>query len=768
MENKSLILVSNSVSRFPSDMKKSPGLLYQMLTEYLFIIKKTMMEKAFPRAAYVVQPVIIDWLSTDESKQLIEQYFLDSLQEERKAENNRVEELYTAWVSIERDIPAMFNKLQEQGRIRIIPAAAVNFPLTHLLTDWGIQFLIDQSIRLYQQHFSQPAKGFWIPGCAYTPGIDLYLIKSGIEYTFISPATFSYSEKEMDTEVLKTPRGLRLIPVGKDLSHNYIHIIDSDSEMVDILQQGGFNDYNEQKLLNSTAALTRAGFGYLGMEEGQRILPDEVLIHMREMHGMEKSLQEINEDGMESPRIFSQMAREWLSSLRYLAVEQELDAASLQAFRQLHDHLTNEIEDSHFLEYRESLEYLPLELAKFSVGNSLRADKQQTVLLLSWEYPPNIVGGLSRHVHDLSVSLVKKGCKVIVLTAATNGVPDYEINEGVHVYRTGPLHPMEEDFLQWVFQLNLSFIEKAGEIFEKEAIHLVHAHDWIVGKSAVLIKNHYHIPLLTTIHATENGRNQGIFTDLHKRIHEEEKILVNASNQLIICSEHMKDELSQLDPPAHLPVTVIPNGVNLKNVLSDESGQVNSTFDDVRYYFSIGRIVHEKGFDTIIETAERISEDQSIHFVIAGKGPLLEQYRNKVTEKGLEQYVHFLGYVSDEERNAYLFKSEAVIFPSIYEPFGIVALEAMAAKKAVIASRTGGLTNIVEHGHAGLLFEPGDSGSLANAILSIEESNEMKVQMGENGFKMAEIMFSWERISQQTIGIYEEMIIQHKVEGALS
>jgi 1,4-alpha-glucan branching enzyme len=768
MENKSIILLSNSVSRFPSDMKKSPSLLYKMLTECLFIIKEAMLEKASPRMAYVIQPVMIDWLSTDESKQLIEQYFLDSLQEERKAEDNKVEELYTVWVSIERDIPAMFNKLQEQGRIRIIPAAAANFPLTHLLTDWGIQFLIDQSIQLYKKHFSHTAKGFWIPSCAYTPGIDLYLLNSGIEYTFISSVTFSYSEKERDADVLKTPRGLRLIPVGRDLECKYMLIHDVGSDINGFFQQTEAADFNELDVLNNTAALTRAGFGYLGMEEGQRILPDEVLIHMRELHGMEKSLKEISEVETENPRIFRQMAREWLSSLQQLNGEHRLDAAKLQAFRQLQDHLNHKIEDSHLLEYRESLEYLPLELDKVLVKHFLKDDKQQTVLLLSWEYPPNIVGGLSRHVHDLSVSLVKKGCKVIVLTAATSGVPDYELNDGVHVYRTGPLHPMEEDFLQWVFQLNLSFIEKAGEIFEREDINLVHAHDWIVGKSAVLLKDHYNIPLVTTIHATENGRNQGIFTDLHRRIHEEEKKLVKSSNQLIICSEHMREELSQLEPPAHLSVSVIPNGVNLKNVLSDEECQANSTFNNVKYYFSIGRIVHEKGFETIIETAERISEEQSIHFVIAGKGPLLEQYRNRVTAKGLGQYVHFLGYVSDEQRNAFLYNSEAVIFPSIYEPFGIVALEAMAAKKAVIASRTGGLKNIVEHGHAGLLFEPGDSVSLANAILSMEESKDIKEQMGENGYKMAEIMFSWERISKQTLGIYEEMIIQHKVEGALS
>ncbi|EDL64430.1 glycosyltransferase family 4 protein [Bacillus sp. SG-1] len=771
MENISVLKLSNTVSRFPSDIKRSTKFVYELMNECLLIVKRV--QEGNPGIAYVVNPLVIDWLSTEEAKEIIEQFFMTSMQENRHKENGNIEELYSIWMNIQRDVPSALNTLQEQSRLTVIPSAVTNFPVTHLLTGWGIEMILQHSVQLHNKHFEKRLRGFWLPKCAYTPGIDLFLTELGIEYSFISRSTFEYSERDdMNSSILRTPRGLRLIPVDLDMNDKPIVIradaFENMNQFTDVLQEAGFrvNHFEENSFLTKHGALTRAGFGFMGMEQGVRVISDEALVNMREMHNMERTLRDISSSASYPPKVVQQLVREWISSLHHLETKNELDSSCLQAFKELSQQKTG-LENSRLLEYRESLEHLPVVLGETGTREKISvSSKEQTVLLLSWEYPPNIVGGLSRHVHDLSKSLVKKGCKVIVLTASTDSVPEYEVDEGVHVYRTGPLHPMEEDFLNWVFQLNLSFVEKASEIFGKEQIDLIHAHDWIVGKSAGMLKDHYGVPLVTTIHATEAGRNQGIFNNLQQRIHEEEKKLVAASNQVIICSDHMKEELLQLEPRDNLAVSVIPNGVNLQNVFPDNHYPLKESFSDKKYYFSIGRIVHEKGFETIIETADLISKEKNIHFVIAGKGPLLEQYRLLVKERGLEEFVHFLGYVSDPERNALLFQSEAVIFPSIYEPFGIVALEAMAARKAVIASKTGGLKSLVNHGYAGLLFDPGNPESLISCILDLEETDGMKKEMGENGYKLAEMMFSWERISKQTIEVYEESTLNYKVEGS--
>jgi 1,4-alpha-glucan branching enzyme len=685
----------------------------------------------------------------------------------------KMKELYSVWKRIDGDIPSALNKAQQEKGITIIPSLLVNFPVTHLLTGWSIEMQLTQSLHLYNKHFEKNARGIWLPKCAYTPGIDLFLTEQGIDYTFVSKTTFEYSEREdRSTSSLRTPRGLKLFPVNINTKDFHIRITDGSQgnveKQIDQFLDNGYTivPFVEEDMLNQQDSLTRAGFGYQGMDHGEEILSDQVLVNMRKLHAMEPVMKELSASKEFPPRVLKQLIREWNFCLHDMANNREVDSACLQAFKELSDPRQRS-EDTHLLGYREGLEYLPIQHGVPQAKDKPSASKQQTVLMLSWEYPPNIVGGLSRHVHDLSKSLVKKGCKVIVLTASTEGVPEFEEDEGVLVYRTGPLHPMEEDFLHWVFQLNLSFIEKAGEIFIKENIDLIHAHDWIVGKSAEVVKSHYHVPLLSTIHATEAGRNQGIFTELQVKIHEEEKKLVALSDHVIICSNHMKEELFLLEPRDNLPVSIIPNGVNLTSVYQDKRNPLNERYNGRRYYFSIGRTVHEKGFETIMETALLISKEKDIHFVIAGKGPLLEEYRRQVKEKGLDDYVHFVGYVSDAERNTLLFHSEAVIFPSIYEPFGIVALEAMAARKAVIASKTGGLKALVEHGHAGLLFDPGHAESLKSCILTLEQSRTMKNEMGENGYKMAERMFSWERISKQTVQIYEELSLQHKVEGSL-
>ncbi|RIW31052.1 glycosyltransferase [Bacillus salacetis] len=775
MEKKSLslLVLSNTISRFPSDLKKNTDFIYQLMDECLLLIQRGRKESA--GIAYVMNPLVVDWLSTEEAKVQIERLFMVSMQENRIKKQENIEELYTIWMKINCDIPSALNKLQEDKKMTVIPSLLVNFPVTHLITGWAIEMLLTQSLYLYNKHFEKQARGIWLPHCAYSPGIDLFLKEQGLDYTFVSHTTYEYSEKDdRRSAVLRTPRGLSLIPVDIRTKDFHMHTVDGLSsradELIEELIDKGYSiePFIEQTMLNQQDSLTRAGFGYLGMDEGKAILSDGVLVLMRELHTLEQKIKEWKTPQKSQPRVYKQLIREWMACLHYLITYEELDSTCLQAFMELSQQKQIS-ENIHLLEYREGLEYLPLQIGESrpSEEKVLSPNRQPTVLMLSWEYPPNIVGGLSRHVHDLSKSLVKKGCRVIVVTASAESAPEFEEDEGVQVYRTGPLHPIEEDFLHWVMQLNLSFIEKTAEIFVKENIDLVHAHDWIVGKAAEMVKRHYHIPLLTTIHATESGRNQGIFTELQKRIHEEEKNLVALSDQVIICSDHMKEELLQLEPKDQLPISVIPNGVYLNSVFQDDRYPLNEALLGKNYYFSIGRTVHEKGFETIIETSLLISKEKNIHFVIAGKGPLLEEYRRRVKEKGLDDFVHFVGYVSDAERNTLLFHSEAVIFPSIYEPFGIVALEAMAARKAVIASKTGGLKSLVEHGNAGLLFDPGNAESLKSCILELNQSNSLKTKMGDNGYKMAEMMFSWERISKQTMEIYEELTLQHRVEGSL-
>ncbi|OIU70966.1 hypothetical protein BHE18_18715 [Rossellomorea aquimaris] len=404
-----------------------------------------------------------------------------------------------------------------------------------------------------------------------------------------------------------------------------------------------------------------------------------------------------------------------------------------------------------------------LDLSQNSKTTAPNEDKQDAVLILSWEYPPNIIGGLSRHVYDLANNLVKKGKQVHVLTARAKDTLPYETVEGVTIHRVHPLHPYEENFFKWVFDLNQSFVQYAHELISQEKITHIHAHDWIVSTSAIKLKEFYSLPLITTIHATEHGRNQGIYTELQEKIHREEQLLAAASDHLIVCSEHMKEEVRSLFT-FEAPIEVIPNGVELERL-----GQMtfDQSVDESRpYFFSIGRMVHEKGFETLIRAAALLKRDgHMVSFIIAGKGPMLEHYRQLVKNENLDDMVFFPGFISDEKRNGYLKNCLAVIFPSLYEPFGIVALEAMAFRKAVVASETGGLKSIVKHEKTGLLFQPDNDSDLFEILLSLLHEPSKSERLGEIGLKLAQSMFSWDRIADQTMNVYDDVLLHTKVEG---
>lgn len=387
------------------------------------------------------------------------------------------------------------------------------------------------------------------------------------------------------------------------------------------------------------------------------------------------------------------------------------------------------------------------------------------VLMLSWEYPPHVVGGLSRHVHGLSVQLASMGHEVHVLTAGNENSPPYEHLNDVHVHRVIPLNHSDESFLSWVGGLNLALTYQAERLSEEVAFDLIHAHDWLVGTAAIVLKESLGIPLLTTIHATEHGRNNGIYTELQKFIHQKEVQLTEESDQLIVCSQYMREMLSEIFQAPDGKMAVIANGIEvpeqtewfLEEVYPDAAGK--------RYIFSIGRMVKEKGFDTIIQAADIARKNERDYFfLIAGTGPLLETYRQEVSARNLEEYIQFIGYISDHQRNALIHGCEMAVFPSIYEPFGIVALESMVMGKPTIVSKTGGLKGIVQHLKTGLYMLPNNAHHLLEQIELLKTHPETAKELGQNGMLAASSMYGWKRIAEETCRIMRDTVIKQRID----
>jgi len=385
------------------------------------------------------------------------------------------------------------------------------------------------------------------------------------------------------------------------------------------------------------------------------------------------------------------------------------------------------------------------------------------IIMLSWEFPPQKVGGLSQHVFELSRSLVAAGYQVDVLTSGGETLPEKETMEGINVWRVVPYHGgKERDFIDWVQRLNFALLERGVMLFNSKGKYdLIHAHDWLVTYAARGLKNIFRTPLLATIHATEFGRNNGLHTGDQRYISDLEWWLSYEAWKVICCSNHMKEELQYVFQLPGDKVVIIPNGIRPE---AYRAAGIKPEMEGITFLpgekmiFYIGRLVPEKGVQFILEAAPAILQRfPRTKFVIAGTGPYGDYLKGRARELGLEGRVFFCGYINDRIRNELYSAAAAAVFPSLYEPFGIVALEAMISGTPVVVSSVGGLEEIVEHQVDGLKAYPGDSRSLAEQICRLLENEEWAASLAEKAYQKA-LTFSWDKIARKTAEVYREIV----------
>jgi glycogen synthase len=384
-------------------------------------------------------------------------------------------------------------------------------------------------------------------------------------------------------------------------------------------------------------------------------------------------------------------------------------------------------------------------------------NKEKTILMLSWEYPPHIIGGLARHVHALSVELSKRNQQIHVLTSKPNDITDYEKQGNVHIHRVNPINAQDPDFLSWMAGLNVAIIEEAMNIANHIEFDIVHTHDWMTGAAAAFLSKKLEIPLIATIHGTEFGRNKGVFSDIQQFISKKEYELCHVADEIIVCSDFMEAEVVSLFKVPAEKVTVIPNGA--------VSGQVKQLVFNIeelypflkgkKVVFSLGRIVKEKGFQTLIAAADLLKhKGNDLCFVIAGNGPLLDWYREKVREMGLDGFVHFIGFINEEIRTSMMKRADLAVFASSYEPFGLAAAEALAEGVPTVVAKTGGMQTLIEDYQTGFYMQPENERSLVKIIEWILENEALTEEIGRNAMKSINEKFSWEQNAKATDTLY--------------
>jgi glycosyltransferase involved in cell wall biosynthesis len=385
--------------------------------------------------------------------------------------------------------------------------------------------------------------------------------------------------------------------------------------------------------------------------------------------------------------------------------------------------------------------------------------------MFSWEFPPRVIGGISPHVYFLSKSLAENGVKVYVVTCDFPGAPAHETIDGVEVYRVDSYKNPAPDFATWVYLMNVNMQREAAALVAKLAgkIDVFHAHDWLVANVGIGVKHVFRKPLLVTMHSTEIGRREGTHTDTEKMIHETEAWLTYEAWRVICCSEYMMSHVKWAFGLPSDKLAMVPNGVNThvyEHVDKQDLQRFRSKFalPEEKLVLFVGRLVYEKGAHVLINAIPKILEKVNAKFVIVGSGYMKEQLSNIVKSMRMEHKVLFTGFLDEESLLALQKCADVAVVPSLFEPFGIVALEAMAAKSPVAVSDTGGLSEIVEHDVTGVKVYPNNPDSLAWGITKILLDENYSNHIKENAYKKVQEKYDWNKIAQQTKRIYETVL----------
>jgi glycogen synthase len=385
------------------------------------------------------------------------------------------------------------------------------------------------------------------------------------------------------------------------------------------------------------------------------------------------------------------------------------------------------------------------------------------VLILSWEYPPLIEGGLARHVRKLSEALVARGVDVHVLTRGHEESPAEEDVAGVLVHRVRePDRPRElAEFVTWVEHMNADMLAAGVELGDRFSFDVVHGHDWLVAVAGDHLARRFRAPLVTTIHATEYGRHQG-WVDKHPQSHIDgvERWIANRAERVVTCSAYMREHVADIYGLEEERIAVVPNGIDpaeLVPVADLDELRARFAAPEERLVLLVGRLVYEKGFQLALEALPTLVERVgNVRFLVAGSGTHEAELRKQAAELGLDAHGTFLGWIGDDVLHSLYRIADLTVVPSIYEPFGLVALEAMASDCPCLVADTGGLREVVPNEDVGLRFHSRDPASLAAMAERILTDPPLRDRLVAEASEHV-LGFDWSDVARQIGSLYVEV-----------
>jgi glycosyltransferase involved in cell wall biosynthesis len=376
--------------------------------------------------------------------------------------------------------------------------------------------------------------------------------------------------------------------------------------------------------------------------------------------------------------------------------------------------------------------------------------------MLGWEFPPAKTGGLGTHCYELVKKLSERGIKVILLIPKRTenvkyDIPNVEIIEvgsaSLSPYnRTRPDDKFEKGYGWNFFEEVKAFNKRCVEIAKHKKFDVIHCHDWMTVEAGMQIKKNTGKPLVFTVHSTEYDRTANIYP--MNFIAEIEKRGIQEADLVITVSKGMKKQLIERYEADEKKIIVIYNGIDASKYF----GLIKKENKGIVLF--LGRLTNQKGPYFFLHTAKKVLEKRKdVMFIVAGQGEQLPELIRISIGLGIMDNIVFTGYLSEEELLQAYAMADVYVMPSVSEPFGITALEAIASGTPVIVSKNAGVAEEIMHCFK---VDFWDTHEMANKIICLLQYPVLGDCMRKNSYR--EIRnFGWDRVAERTLSVYRRV-----------